>query len=1212
MSLNREKIKELIKNKLIIDKGFEKQNLVINSIMFVSVEESDEFIDNINKSTNKVEYFNLNIFENLYKYYSKNNNLNKFYKDFETYFNDVLSSDYHKYINNFKIKEFYNLKKYIEENNFYNANYEKAIFKFNWDVTGYSFGPLQYNIKHNEKIATNLLKECGFTNEELNKLKNPPLTHKNNKNIINKYPEQLGLNDKLLKNKKIIYEHCKKHLKIRYDSIKNRDYIKSFKYDKINTFIQLLDHDIQFYFSNNTSSKNNLASYLVNLKNNGVKILTGEDYLKYKLSLKYAGDKTGYYDIKRRYENINNIKISDKKNIDISYIDNIITPEIILNSITKNEVSTNTLSFSIDLIISKFNEIISEIKLNEIIDINVNNENVIEYDETTTEKLSEITESILTNNYNPVSMYNLDEEIEKVKKANLIFINSEEEVFLKDIVKNVSDEFNLALKNSNNITTNFEEFYVVLKKLCNKIYSVSTSNKSFSYLRIIYKNFEAIFENFIKNDFLTSYREIKNIANSTFENIKLNINKNIFADIFLYDYAKDYYNHVEKNNPFKYMIEKSGFLKLKELDYRNMEASLRQMPSFLNDIDRDKMYVYIYIILCFVVKKNKYYKTDIEENTESSIDKISKLLKKIKNSKWKHNYSEIEKQISLMYNFVKVKDNPFKNIMNDKGFNESQNYIQEVRKEISKSKDELLDKIHEVFYGDEEQKGLYDVFQSVADIAFELSRPINLYTDLSLGTYGYNPVDSILNACVSSIEMQTSMLIYDFIFNFKIPIGEKRYSLNDLNNIIKIINAILSSSNSNSYSTTLQTRLSLSKSTSEYSFFKKIGFLTYIKEVKKYNNNIDDEMYGVITGYYAEDEEKLMDALEYCRRKVIECDMGDYKELKNRFYNLNHIEWVSIYANYRLNNVDSIKSNTVLNFIKPILYLNKIDIGYLNIKNIKEQLEQDILNLESSKSMIDGYMSELLFEINNDSTEFDEFKKEVSECFYKFYTNILINEKNIIDKISNKISDEKIYDWLMKIAPTYDMLIKLFDLKHIGLINTLDYFINSLVDKFNVMLKMTFDQFKKDVIAKTETRKFQMLDKENYYFIQSFPLMIDWLVLNLDTFINQLDDDYSSSFDKNNYGENFNKLDSVFNEYLIKLKQILMLLSEKQINEFKNTIMYKLNYTNIDEERVKEIVESIVDYTKIENININLTEDEINEITNIIEEELENRFKVYY
>lgn len=1055
---------------------------------------------------------------------------------------------------------------------------------------------------------------------EILKLQTPPTEH--NRSLNNQYVRNLGYDYKLLTNKEYIYDYSKNSIDTRYNKIRNRDYVRYFNYEKINTFIQLIDYDIQFGFGDSTKG-NTLKKYMINLKNNGVKVFTDKHYLEFKNSTKYAENPEGKQNIKSRYNKINSVKILDKENITIEEIEKILTSDIIFNAILLNEISIDTYSSDFSYILSTFKGLNSNIKLNKITEIIIENNNneeiknpdinnedteIINEEELLYNKLN----NILSNGYSIIDCYNLDNKIKNTQEMYKLYINSNEETFLKDIVKNSDKMLSELIKETNNLSKDFEYCYSSLKEIL-RLMKINTTSKNYIIVLGGTESLLSTFEAFVKNDFLTSDREIKNILNNSYENLKFNMN-NIFVDNFLTDYTTSYYNHIKQNNPFTIFLDKAKLFELKELDYRNMEATFKQIPPIINKIDCDKLYVFIYIILCFYIKTNKFYKNNLNEEPKESLDVIADLFKKIKNSKWKHEYSEIEKQFSLMFNFINRRNNPFTKIMEDKEFNQSQQDMIKIRKELNKSREELIEKINEIFYGSEDKMGIYHIFQSIADIAFELAKPMNLYTDLSLGSDGNNLFNEILNACVVSIEMETCMLIYDFIFNFKIPIGKEKYSLNDLNNMIKVINLIITTSDTTTNKTSIITKTKLAKNTSDYQALKKAGFLTYIRDFEFYNeelkNKIDNK---IITGYYAEDELKLIDALEYCRRKPIECDMGDYKELRNRILKLNKIEWIAIYANYRLNNEDSLKSIGVLSFLKPGLYLKSIDVGYLNIRNFVEQIQKDIINLDPDIAYIDGYLQELYFDIINDSTEFDTFVEEVKESFYRFYNNIIINERNLIQHIASKISDKKIYDWLMKIMPTYEMLIELFNLKHIGLFNTLDQYLSGMIDKLNVIIKMTFDQFKQEIIAKTETRRYQMLEKEQYYYIQSFPLMIDWIVYNLETFLEQCENGgIEDILNENTIEENQEKIEFIFRNYLIKLKEILKLLSEKQLNDFKKELLNKLLTSNIEEEKIEQLVDSIVDYSKIENVNIELTEEEIKEISKIIEEELLNRFKIYF
>ena len=755
------------------------------------------------------------------------------------------------------------------------------------------------------------------------------------------------------------------------------------------------------------------------------------------------------------------------------------------------------------------------------------------------------------------------------------------------VIKETNNKFVKLCNSSNGLTSNLEDTYKSLGEInsfCKTVYSASDydyskteskeANIISAYLENLYKAYGYMMDNeFAKTSLLAT--GVINKANAfLFSDANA---MQVFADSFMATKPKmDFEPNGDRVNPLSIFFSKSDFLYMKELDYRNLEACLRQSSNINpGSLGCQRTWILIYILLNFIAKKNT---TNIDNKNKSDdyINKASILLNKAKQQKWNYEYNDTEKYFSLMYPFVRYSSNPFTDMMNDKGYNTSQDLVKELRVTTEKEMKTLVDSLKEFVYGENK---IYDIFQGLADIAYELSMPISLYTDFDFSEAGESIVNQFLNACVSSLEMQTAMTIYEFLFNFEIPINGKMYTLNDLNNMLKMFNLIVEVSKDNNFVEQVENRSEICRNTSDYQAYKQIGFYTYNK---KWNSNYDDmeEHLKEFTGFYLSDEPILYDIVEYCRNKKVSCKPGDLKILVQRFNNLREYEWISIYATYRLRNEDKKYSNQ---FEQKLM--NEYELGYLQISEISKMLEMEANNENPEVSYINPYLENLGNDIIKNPKEFNEFKKSQEEMFRRFKINMIDNEQKCISIINKNLSDNKIYDWMMKMLPTYEMIAKAFGFASLSGIGTLDKFIDSLMNSLNMVIKITFDKWKNETIETMKTRRIQFIQKERYYYLQSIPVMIDWTIKNLEhyilacNFVSEADGiDYSQS------SENIEQIDSIMKTFIIKLKEEVSTLSTLQMKEFKEKLEKSiLTVTDINKEKAQELINDIMQIGSIKN-----------------------------
>lgn len=157
---------------------------------------------------------------------------------------------------------------------------EKVITKFSFagGISGYSFGRSQFDIKHNPSSRDFLIKKCGFTQNEIDRLL-----------ALDK--DISDLNEKLAKYRKEIDEYDMRHVQETIDHVSSLDGIPDIS---LKTFVHLVDYHNQFSLSKN-------GKFHTWIKNR--KSLTAKDILEFKLHQTKWGREQPQ-DVKRRWLNI--------------------------------------------------------------------------------------------------------------------------------------------------------------------------------------------------------------------------------------------------------------------------------------------------------------------------------------------------------------------------------------------------------------------------------------------------------------------------------------------------------------------------------------------------------------------------------------------------------------------------------------------------------------------------------------------------------------------------------------------------------------------------------------------------------------------------------------------------------------------------------------------------------------------------------------------
>ena len=1148
-------------------------------------------IKNIFNGIEDIGLFKKNFISAVYKESCHINKEDAFLESFNDVFSIIVTYPKSKVLDMYSLEDFNVLSNVVTNSS---NNKSSVAYKFIWDYVGYSFGKIQFHLGSDigniNQDGVNFLKGIDFTDSDIKLLTVTPKKYsvsklKTDTTVRKEMNKRVSLlNNKLYKHKYEVDKFCKKSFFQRIELINSYNILKDIVFENELAYIQLIDYDNQLRFNKG----GNLYNYLSKKISNKDYILTSREIVDYKLNQTEYG-RNNPSDINRRNKNIvNNIK-PVLNNAKLEDVLKIVNNNILFDIISINEIdyiSDNIYVYNIvSLFKSEIFDVLGKDKIHNIdVDVNYNDEPVESQKETVDKKIEEINRKInIPLSFSEDTTLNAHNIIDMSTIMTKLFSEYTRKYFNVDnqvvnLIKQCNVKYIKLFKDTNMFTLNLDETEKSLEAIlteCKGIYDCTDYDTSTSYS--------------VESDLVCSYLEnlckaYGYMKNNEFAKTSLLatgiINKanaflfsddnamQIFADSFLSKKPKIQQVENEEPNPLSIFFSKSDFLYMKELDYRNLEACLRQSSNINpGTLGCQRTWILIYIILNFIARKNDNY---INQGDDGDfVNHVSNLLNKIRQQKWKYDYSDIEKHFSVLYPFAKYENNPFTKIMNDKGYNESQEQAKELRLYVEKELKDAINSIKEFVYGENK---IYDIFQGLADIAYELSTPISLYTDLDFSEAGESVVNQFLNACVCSLEMQTAMTIYEFLFNFKIDIHGKSYTLNDLNNMLKMFNLIVEVSKDNKFSQQLENRTEICRNTSDYQAYKQIGFYTYNK---KWNNTYDemDDYIKEFTGFYLSDEQDLYDIVEYCRNKKVACKPGDLKTIVQRFNDLRDYEWLSAFACHKLRTDDKKYSNKINQ-----KFYNEYGFGYLQIEEIVKTLEKEADNTNPEVSYLDPYIENLGNNIIKDPKEFEEFKSYNEEMFRRFRINMIQNEQKCISIINNDLSDNKIYDWMMKMLPTYEMIAKAFGFASLNGIATLDKFVDDLMITLNKVIKITFDKWKNETIETINVRRIQFIKKERYYYIQSIPVMIDWTIKNLEHYI--LGCNLVSKSDGIDYGqssENLDKIDNIMKTFIIKLKEEVSTLSSLQIKEFKKKLEKSiLTVDGVDKEKAQELIDDIL------------------------------------
>ena len=1175
----------------------------------------------------ELSVFKRNFIQSLYKEAMKRKLGERFLLSFQTVFDIISTYEKSKLIDMYTVDDFKSLSKTINQSSDTNSS---VAYRFIWDKIGYSFGKIQVNIgaviQNKNNVNTNrinFLKGIGFSEKDIKLLTVIPaeytkdeLARSQTRKILNEKVNHL--NKRLYDSRDSIDKFCSTELNERINIINKYDVTNQLVYENEIAYIQLIDYDNQLRFNNGGT----LYKYLKNKINNKDLILRGQEIVDLKLTLKYG--KEAPADIKRRSNNILKHIKPVLKNAKLSDVIKVVTPEIMFDIIAINEIDLVTKNVSIYETTSKIIAALLSINSKNIIENKVINivEDKTEVGDTNSvdeainlinEKLgidSEIFNSSNTNAYNikdigSVSSILFSDFVKKYKNTSSPLGNKIKELYPK---------FNDLYFNNNSLMTNLDHCHKVLLEIKTELETAEQETKDKKEITTETK--EAMVVSGYFYGLCKAYGDMKNnefaktnlLATGIISKANAFLFSDesamqVFADSFMSTKPKINIEQEETFiNPLSVFFKKSDFLYMKELDYRNLEACLRQ-SHYINpsSLGCQRTWILVYIILCLLSKKETISQEDTV-NKNDFINHSSKLLNEMKNKKWKYEYGDNEKLFSNMFSFVKYRDNPFTTMMNDKGFNESQKISKELRLYVEEQMKTMIDSLKEFVYGENK---IYDIFQGFADIAYELSTPMTFYTDFNVFDAGESIVSQFLNACISSLEMQTAMSIYEFLFNFKINIDGKEYTLNDLNNTLKMFNMIVEISKENRFDSQLRDRTKICRQTSDYLAFKKIGFYTYNK---KWNNNYDgmEEHIKDFSGFYLSDEPMLYDIVEYCRKKSIECDPGDLNELIKRFDKLEEYEWIAAFACSKSRTTNQGLSTELGNSL-----LLEHDIGYVQIQNFVKKLEEEAKNTNPEITFLTPFLEELGNEIMRDPTEFDKFVDYNKDMFRRFRYNMVSNEKKCIAIINSNLSDNKIYDWMMKMLPTYEMIAKAFGFASLSGLSTLETFMSSMMNSLNAIIKVTFDKWKTETAEAIEMRRIQFLEKERYYYIQSIPIIIDWTIKNLEHYILACNlVSKSDGIDITQSFENSETIDQIARGFIIKLKEEVSIMSSLQIKEFYKQLNDSiLSIENIDKEKAISLINEIVGIDDIKEYTDKLLDFDLSWLTKEQKEEMVNNLE---
>lgn len=746
----------------------------------------------------------------------------------------------------------------------------------------------------------------------------------------------------------------------------------------------------------------------------------------------------------------------------------------------------------------------------------------------------------------------------------------------KKIVSNKYDSLLNRCNATSNLTFNQNKNLSFLKTQSESFLANEDSSIQYMEVSRAYKELTKTYEEVIENRFLKSYYLATGILKDDKiipPTIKKNHNK-LIDGFFHKDIQKISNTETEENpnNPFTYFMEKSKFMFLKELDYKNLEAMLLRKPLMVSQESCDKLFLTLYFTLMLSARANSSYTGD--DKPKNSSDKIAKLFKNIKDRDWKSDMGDFEKHFSTAYSFTKYENNPFTEIMGDEGHNVSQEYSKRLREEVENNAKEVIETVKNVFYKSYDGKsenGVYDIFQEIADIAYELSNPMTFKVKLSTGDEAANILNSFIDACSSAVEIQSSVLIYDFLFNFSIPVGGKQYTLNKLDNMIKMFNLINKSTNNSSNNLLqLDTKEEMVKDSSYYHEMKRFGFLAYNKEWNEMIKS-DDSLLKKLTGYYLSDENIGYDEVEFLRHEGEVCDPGDVEEIRGRFAKTDYFHKLAMYAAHRL------KSSPNTDIAGSINIRSKN--GYLNIQKFYKELKYEAFNKDDTSSYLGVFLRSIFDEVDSDDSEFNSYVDELKNSIKRFRHNSNRNSVAIKRYYASKIIDDKVIDWYMKMLPTYKLIMKTFGLKDyiddIGITS----FIDKLIKFLDTLIRMVFDRWKTETSKKMEMRRIRLLDKERYYYFQAFPVLIDYMISTLEDSFTQCSKIYDgSSIDRNKVFENEKNNSLRENNLLTQLKMQLGYMSSSQKNKTRYMLKKVLiKECSIPSESAETITKSLID-----------------------------------
>lgn len=1189
--------------------NLETNKTIFNSIPYKTAKvlidsNSSDFqcdLNQVYKGLEDLKPYKINLLNAMYIYIKKNssNKITLFLDELRIIFMDIIFN-YGKteILKMYSIDSFSGINSYMINN-----NSNKNTTKFFWDVEGYAFSRLQINLSTNRDVGVKVLKEiCNFTNDEIKRLINVS-NYKNRyanakgwkaKSNIKKEAESnvADLNNKLAKYKKQLNEFELQETQKRINIISNYEYVKKIFFESTKTFIHLFDYDNQYRFSSVAKSENYLYWHIKKISESSSKLLTSEFIKKFKLKYTEYG-KNNPNDVNRRYNNIeNNFKDNKLRNLKIDDIKKYVTPQMALDAVAISELSITSETIYISDIVTKYRMITNDITQLEVAYDEVS---LVDKEEVITEETDDINKKINSiidipdeiNEKTPIHKYQTSQLLIILKGLLNKFISRHSNKTEVEYATTYRKSLNALCNSTNELRSDLNNNVIKLQEFFKKMSSYKTVESSNQFKIIVNNadNFTSAYEQMTKTEAAATYVIATGKVDET-QKILLKDNKEIetLVNGFLKETGEEVNNKTENKaiTPLSILLYQTDFLYMKELDYRNLEACLRRGVGIKPDeFGCQRIWILIYLILNIAARKNSVYNSKEEENNkEDFMSNVSSLLNKMRLKKWKHEYSDIEKHFSMLYPFVKYKQNPFTIYMKDKGFNQSQMEAMELRELLENKREELIDNIKEFVYG---KNKIYDIFQGIADLAYELSTPISLYTDFSIIDMGENIINEFLNACVSSLEMQTAMTIYDFLFNFSIEINGKKYTLNSLNNMLKMFNLIVQISKNNQILPSISKYDKLAEYTTDYQMFQKLGFFTYNRD---WNNKFDlaNDLFDKLTGYYLSDNKLLYNIVEYCRNKGEKCDPGDSKSLSVRINRLQKYEWIAIYAVHLLNTKDKELAHVVIND-----YMDILDLGYLNIQRIVDMLEAESKNTDAGVTYLHPYVEELGNKILVNDDDFNNFIYTQKNFLKEFINNLNKNKRILKSDIISKISDEKVIDWMMKMFPSYELIAQAFGFTSLSGIETLNKFIKNILDCFNLIIKITFDKWKTKTIDTMKTRQFQLIEKERYYYLQSFPVVIDWIIRNLEIYINacSINSGFYDPVDSNKFQNNLDYLENLSEEFIIKLKEEIGNLNTLQISKYKTQLLSELvTIEEIDRKDVEKLVDDIFNLDNIKNVNL--------------------------